>query len=449
MKIDRVNREHWKSQYVIIGNPENRRIRLFQEALGRAGYLPAIVIAYSQLLAPSGRSREILHDALLRCPEDRSIVLRIDSFGESFDVEKRLIAYGDDHLADGSEIAGDRGSRISAVSAMRLKEDVGRIRFPTQAFAGFQKLMCDIESIVLKMPNVYLHQMPRDIVTMFDKSRCHARMVGLGVPVAETLPNVESFEHLVDRMASVNWTRAFVKLAMGSSASGVIALYLDSRQRIGRKSGQTIRAVTSMESCGTGVRRKFYNNLKLRVYHRVNEIRALIDYVCRERAHVEKWLPKATLGGRLFDLRVLVIAGKACHVVARTSRSPLTNLHLGNRRGDLDSLRRLMSRAQWKCTMSVAEQAASAFPSSLYMGVDVLLKPGFRDPTVLEVNAFGDLLPGVKCRGLSTYEAEIASQSRRQRGQSVSSNADSSVATRSIASSTFTDGMLIRTRSTP
>jgi hypothetical protein len=45
-------------------------------------------------------------------------------------------------------------------------------------------------------------------------------------------------------------------------------------------------------------------------------------------------MPKAGIDGRTFDLRVLVIAGRARHAVARLSRGPMTNLHLLNERGD-------------------------------------------------------------------------------------------------------------------
>jgi hypothetical protein len=48
------------------------------------------------------------------------------------------------------------------------------------------------------------------------------------------------------------------------------------------------------------------------------------------------------------------------------------------------------------------------FPGSLHGGVDLLISSDFRRHAVLEVNAFGDLLPGVTCDGVDTYAAEIA-----------------------------------------
>jgi hypothetical protein len=117
----------------------------------------------------------------------------------------------------------------------------------------------------------------------------------------------------------------------------------------------------------------------------------------------------------VFDLRVVVIGGRAAHVVVRTSRSPMTNLHLLNRRGDIDRVARfvgdeLMSEALRQCERAIAE----CFPRSLHGGVDLLIRSDRRACAVLEVNAFGDLLPGVEWNGMDTYEAEIDHILRRQ-----------------------------------
>ena len=50
---------------------------------------------------------------------------------------------------------------------------------------------------------------------------------------------------------------------------------------------------------------------------------------------------------------------------------------------------------------------AARFPGSLYMGIDLLISPDYRSHAILEVNAFGDLLPGVLSRGVDTYTAEV------------------------------------------
>ncbi len=153
--------------------------------------------------------------------------------------------------------------------------------------------------------------------------------------------------------------------------------------------------------------------MRVRRYTGAREISELIEAVCQERSLAEMWLPKAGFDGRRFDLRVIVIAGTAAHVVVRQSNGPMTNLHLGNQRGDLLRLRERMGEANWHTAMVTCEQTAAAFPGSLYAAVDLLVSPSFRRAAVAEVNAFGDLLPNVLHDGRDTYSAELAALASR------------------------------------
>ncbi|MFE0426864.1 hypothetical protein ACFW15_31720, partial [Streptomyces sp. NPDC058953] len=64
--------------------------------------------------------------------------------------------------------------------------------------------------------------------------------------------------------------------------------------------------------------------------------------------------------------------------------------------------------------LAICERAAALFPSALRVGVDLLPLRGWRRFAVGEVNAFGDLLPGLMglpgggAEGLDTYGAQIA-----------------------------------------
>lgn len=123
----------------------------------------------------------------------------------------------------------------------------------------------------------------------------------------------------------------------------------------------------------------------------------------------EQWFPKAMINGRTFDLRVLVIAGECKHIVARTSRSPITNLHLGNKRGDISEIRDRVGNITWQEALSVCEQAAQVFPRCHYLAVDLMISSDHQRLAIAEINAFGDLLPGVLVNGLESYSAEIKS----------------------------------------
>ncbi len=127
------------------------------------------------------------------------------------------------------------------------------------------------------------------------------------------------------------------------------------------------------------------------------------------RSTSSAWLPKLILDqhGNI-DVRVVVIGGQARHWVVRQSRSPLTNLHLGNRRGNSEQFLRRLGHDGWQRLTQICEQSMRAFSKSLYAGIDLLVMPDLARHAVLEVNAFGDLLPHVLDQGLDTYSAEVA-----------------------------------------
>lgn len=97
----------------------------------------------------------------------------------------------------------------------------------------------------------------------------------------------------------------------------------------------------------------------------------------------------------------------------RTSASsPITNLHLGNQRGDPDKLMKQMNSSSnpncWNEIKETCEKVASeCFPMSFYMGLDVLVTPDFKKHYILEVNAFGDLLPRILIDDMDTYTMQV------------------------------------------
>jgi len=283
-----------------------------------------------------------------------------------------------------------------------LSFERGRILYPRQWYLGYCATLRLIELQLAECPPPrplpQWMNSPAEIALMFDKIACHQSLGSRGGPGAPRFGGVGSFGELGGRRKERNWRRVFVKLAYGSSASGVVAYQTDGRRH---------QATTTVETARRDGELRLYNSRRIRVYRDWREIAELIDALCRHRVHVEQWLPKAGFDNRTFDLRVVVIAGRACHTVARLSRSPMTNLHLLNERGDEDAVRERVGRAAWDAAMLDCERAMECFPESLYAGVDLLFTPDFRRRAVIEVNAFGDLLPGVFWQGQETYAAEL------------------------------------------
>jgi hypothetical protein len=205
----------------------------------------------------------------------------------------------------------------------------------------------------------------------------------------------DSFEHLMDIVRRAGANRVFLKTSHGSGANGVLALEIN---------GDSLRGTTALELSATGEMSHLYATRKPRVYRDRPTIEGIVNALCRERVHVETWVPKAGMCGKTFDVRVVVIRGHACHLMLRLASGPITNLHLdGATKGDEALLLQTTDVAVVTLVRETAERAAACFPDSLCVGVDVALTPTFRDARVLEVNAFGDLLEGVTWRGADTY----------------------------------------------
>ncbi|TDQ53788.1 STM4014 family protein [Actinorugispora endophytica] len=345
----------------VVAVPGSRRLRLFTEAVRAAGMAGPVLLPWPELAAGG-----------VRVPP--GALVRIDSPGE--DHETARLLRGLDRAPDPYRVEG------------------------TAAFhAGLRAALDRLAGAVADAPGARLLQDPGELAVMCDKRRCHAVLAGAGVPVPPALAGpVAGYAELRERMSERGWGRVFVKPAHGSSASGVVAL----ATRPGR-----VRAVTSVDLVRAGAGPELYNSLAIREYEDEADVAAIVDALCADGVHVERWLPKAGLHDRVIDLRVVVVAGRATHVVVRSSKSPMTNLHLGNARGDLAALRERMGEAAWSGAMAVAEHAAECFPRSLHAGVDLLLAPGWHSSAVCEVNAFGDLLPGVLHEGRDTYGEQV------------------------------------------
>jgi hypothetical protein len=354
--------------FAVVGTPGDRRTGYFAAACRAAGLAAPQVIAWRDVLR--GTAPGIAPGSLVR----------VDSPGEDPEVDAMLRGPGDP-------------ARVGGGATWYASFTAGLERVSAAVASSGSRPLNDVD----------------EIAVMFDKRRCHARLSAAGVPVPDALPPVSSYAELRERMAETGTHRVFVKPAHGSSASGVVALQTASKGRI--------RATTSAARSGAG----YVNSLRVRTYETEPEVAHLIAALAPDGLHVERWVPKAALGGRVLDLRVVVIAGEPAHAVVRTSRSPMTNLHLGGARGDLGAVRAAMGEDGWRRALDVCARASACFPGSLMVGVDLLVRLGWRGCAVGEVNAFGDLLPGLTglpgsgAEGLDTYTAQVRAAQARAR----------------------------------
>ncbi|WP_216895147.1 STM4014 family protein [Nocardia alni] len=357
--------------WAVVGNGDNRRVRLFAEAARAAGVDGLRVVEWRDVLREGG------------CEFGPREIVRLESPGEQPEVDELLRGIAEPTRVEGSARWYD--SLLATVRTLR-----GGIRLDD----------------------------PGELAVLFDKRLCHARLAAAGVPVPRAPTSgaavaVRGWEEVRTRMDDAGMSRVFVKLAHGSSASGVLAI--ESTRGSSTAGSRRWQAATSVELTAAG---RLYNSLRVRRYTSEREIAAIVDALAPDRLHIEQWIPKASLHGRSADLRVLVVAGRATHAVVRTSGTPMTNLHLGGARGDLGEVRRIVGE-RWSRALSTCERAAACFPGTLCVAVDLLPSTGWRRFHVGEVNAFGDLLPGLAglpdgpAAGLDTYTAQIDAAHRR------------------------------------
>jgi hypothetical protein len=351
------------TDWTIVGDPEDLRVRLFSAALAERRVRPTIVDYRALLAGGEAPARGIV---------------RLESPGRALDLHLALVARG----------GGARGATAP---------EPERILSPSRWYRGFADLLATVKDALSDGAVLYTSH-PDDIALLFDKRACHARLQGAGVPVAPALPPPASFEELRRATDSAGWSRVFVKLRHGSAASGVVAY---ERSRRGEQ------AYTTVELVDGGGETRLYNTRRLRRLRSGAEIAKVVDELCREGVHVERWIPKAGLDGATADLRVLVVAGRPAHAVVRMAKGPITNLHLGGQRTDASRLRSRMPEAAWRSLLDTCARVGGLFPRSLHVALDVAVTPDFRSHFVLEANAFGDLLKEVRHLGRSTYELEL------------------------------------------
>ena len=370
-------------QFTLIGNPENRRCQYFIAAVKSQGFAAPFVVSYLDILQQKVALKEILA---------QTDYLKIESPGENRAVSQAFLKLGVAHPSLG------RASSIPLSAIQQMPFEKGRIQFLRQNHLGFLVFLDQLQQAIEPHRQLKLINSIKGIKLMFDKTACHQHFSQENIAVPSALYHIKNYEDLRYQMQKNNWQRVFIKPIHGSSASGVIAF---------RTNGDKIQAITSVELVKEQASFKLFNSLKIRTYNKVKEIAYLIDTLAKEGILVEKWIPKASLEGGSFDLRMVVIGGKTQQIVVRQSQSPMTNLHLGNKRGTIEAVKAVMGLDKWQEMSLLAEQAAATLPETIYTGMDVMISNTFKRSYILEANAFGDLLPNVFINQMDTYTSTI------------------------------------------
>jgi hypothetical protein len=312
---------------------------------------------------------------------DEPAVVRLESPGKDEAVTRLLLAVGDP-LTDWSTVPLPKGILLR----------------PGLQYRGFVRVLQGLRRSFDARPLLRPTACPLAVARMFDKNATLADLTSAGIPTPEFL----SPEQITDNTSPLNdrdgWRVAYLKLNTGASATGIVVC---------RHTSDGWTGVTTLLRRGE----QFFNTRRVRAVT-ADELGACVAFLSHEGLCVQQGIPHAQLDGQNADLRVVCVGGRAVATIFRLSPHPITNLHLGGRRGDWNRCRQAIPTRHWLDALDSATAAAGCF-DSLVAGVDVIFEPGFRRHFVLEVNAFGDFFPGwtaAASRGLHQIELETISR---------------------------------------
>lgn len=367
-------------QVVLIAPPNSRRVSAFQNSLQQINWPLAKIISYQEIVS----SPELL-PSLVR----EGNIIRVETSGECCATERLLLTLGQ----SSSEV-----NTIENIASIQLEQ--GEIIPSNQWYAGLKSFFVILQKQLNQCAKHYCTIDFTEGLQLFDKRQTsqYWQAANLAIPQQIT-EHVNSFEQLLVVLRQYGLSRVFIKLAHGSGASGAIAMAIAKNK---------IQVITTIEKVETAQQIHFYNSSKLIRYSCWQEIAVMIDQLLKyHHLQIEAWIPKASYQGKVFDIRVVVVAGKAMHTLVRLGTQAMTNLHLGNGRGDLQQIKAYLGEG-WQSVPELAEQAMQCFPNSLYAGVDVLVSQTKKKPYLLEANTFGDFHPNTYFKGLDTYQMELA-----------------------------------------
>lgn len=343
----------------VFGTPGHPRTQRLQAALDRRRLDPAAVVEYAMVLGEPSRAMTFANEVS---------AIKLDAPSSDAGLEHALIRRGFAHL----DIDRDAPLDIEA----------GELAHRQAWYAGFADLLRGIARDREAAGAVRWLNPPEDVLRMCDKWRCQQTLAEAGVDIPPLLGLVEGHAHLQHLLDLHGCDRVFVKARYGSAAAGVVAYR---RHRDGR---EVAHATTELVDDAGRIR--LFNRLAARRHTERARIASLIDTLAAQGCYAEAWVPKPRATGspgHHFDLRVIAFAGEPRQRVARIADTPMTNLHLGNRREnpaallDADTMRRVEDAVR---------NAARVFPGSASIGFDLI--PTRDRCVVLEANAFGDFV---------------------------------------------------------
>jgi hypothetical protein len=365
---------------VVIANPDSLRYRAYAAEVaafrGDCGVaLETEVVSWRDVIPRLGRL-----DGLVAF--DRPALVRLESPGRDWEVARRLLE------------AGARGTVEEGPHWLALEPRTGWLVRPGLFYEGFRRVLAGLRRSFADRTHLRPTGAPGDLAEMFDKNATCARLASAGIPCPPTLEATPaSPAALLAEIRQRRWPVSYVKLNTGSSASAIAVV------RAGEPEPWAVSSVVRLGE-------EFFSSRKLARYTGAN-LEAVLDFLLREGVCVQQGIRMAQVDGCNFDVRVILVHGKVAFTIFRLAPGPMTNLHLGGRRGDPTACRAAIPTRAWLDAMDDCVAAARLYRADM-VGVDLLFESGCVRHFLLEVNAFGDFFPNLTDdRGRSVYRVEL------------------------------------------
>lgn len=311
---------------------------------------------------------------------NRSALLRVESPARDFELARLLMQAGEK----------SEGEPISQWNADRE----GWIASPRMHYHGLCRILSNVEECVRDSPCQPTSNL-QHTQDLFDKNGVSRRLREHSVNTPESFEPF-SVEQLVSEQWSRNWDECYVKLAYGSCASGIAIL-----------GQQSLTTVVEIDG-------RFYNTYNVQKLP-MDRLEPILRFLLSQVATAQAAVPKLKLGKDDFDIRMVMIGGGLAASVFRASPIPITNLHLGGYRADEAACRRLISNRAWADAVDLCWQASQMYDMAA-LGIDLAFDRHSMEPTILEINSFGDFFPNWRDEdGRTLHQLEIESTSRRWR----------------------------------
>lgn len=394
-------------RYLAVANPGGKRWELYARELHRfwdeRGVTPEVtLLPWRDLVARDGAvAASFQIGDVIECESEESPpraqdrretcrrVVRLESPGRDAEVMKCLLEAG------ARQSPGEQPERWRDAEYRK-----GWLARPGLLYAGFRRVLNGVHESLQRRPHLTPLACPRAIAELFDKRATAARLGAAGIPTPTSWPTPASAAQLLDDLRRRRVKAAYVKLNTGSSATGIAVV---------RPQDDPPSALTSVLRLGS----EFFSTRRLQQVCGA-ELERVLQFLIDEGAVVQQAIPMAQLDGQNFDVRVVTLYGRPRFSVFRLSSQPMTNLHLGGRRGQRDNCLAAIPRRAWLDAFDHCVEAARLYPCAT-LGIDLVFDRGYLNHYLLEINAFGDFFPGLTDEhGVTIHRAEIEETARRQ-----------------------------------